>query len=166
LFEKGGRQAFKEETIADYDATVATYRQTVLTAFEQVEDNLAALRILEREEKQQQQAVNSSALATELSLNQYKGGIVAYLQVITAQAIELGDRRTFDSIQTRQMVASVQLIQALGGGWDASQLPVHQELLPPARKRNIFEYQRPSDRPAAQPGPTQPAPQTGAAPKN
>jgi NodT family efflux transporter outer membrane factor (OMF) lipoprotein len=166
LFEKGGRQAFKEETIADYDATVATYRQTVLTAFEQVEDNLAALRILEREVKQQQQAVNSSALATELSLNQYKGGIVAYLQVITAQATELGDRRTFDSIQTRRMVASVQLIQALGGGWDASQLPLHQDLLPPARKRNIFEYQRPSDRPAAQPGPTQPAPQTGAAPKN
>ena len=166
LFEKGGRQAFKEEMIADYDATVANYRQTVLTAFEQVEDNLAALRILEREEKQQQQAVNSSALATELSLNQYKGGIVAYLQVITAQAIELGDRRTFDSIQTRQMVASVQLIQALGGGWDASQLPAHQELLPPARKRNIFEYQRPSDRPDAQSGHAQPTPKPEAAPKN
>jgi NodT family efflux transporter outer membrane factor (OMF) lipoprotein len=166
LFEKGGRQAFKEQTIADYDATVATYRETVLTAFQQVEDNLAALRILEKEEKQQQQAVNSAALATELSLDQYKGGITNYLQVITAQALELGDRRTFDSIQTRLMVASVQLIQALGGGWDASQLPAHQELLPPARKRNIFEYQRPSDRPPAQQTPVQPTPQTEAAPKN
>lgn len=166
LFEKGGRKAFKEETIADYDATVASYRQTVLSAFEQVEDNLAALRILEREEKEQQQAVNSSALATELSLDQYKGGITNYLQVITAQAIELGDRRTFHSIQTRRIVASVQLIQALGGGWDAAQLPSHQELLPPARKRNIFEYQRPSDRPAAQSSPAQPAPKTEPAAKN
>ena len=95
LFEMGGRKAFKQEMIADYDATVAGYRQTVLTAFRQVEDNLAALRILEREEKEQQQAVNSSALATELSLDQYKGGITNYLQVITAQAAELGDRRTF-----------------------------------------------------------------------
>jgi outer membrane protein TolC len=131
-----------------------------------VEDNLAALRILEREEKEQQQAVNSAALATELSLDQYKGGITNYLQVITAQAAELGDRRTFFSIQTRRIVASVQLIQALGGGWEASQLPAHQELLPPAGKRNIFEYERPSDRPAAQPGPAQPAPKTEAAPKN
>lgn len=166
LFEKGGRKAFKEEMIADYDATVATYRQTVLSAFQQVEDNLAALRILEREEKEQQQAVNSSALATELSLNQYKGGIATYLQVITAQAIELGDRRTFYSIQTRRIVASVQLIQALGGGWDASQLPLHQDLLPPAGKKNIFEYQRPSDRPAAQQSPAPPTPKIEAAAKN
>ncbi len=166
LFERGGRKAFKEETIAEYDATVATYRQTVLTAFQQVEDNLAALRILEREEQEQQQAVNSSALSTELSLNQYKGGITNYLQVITAQAIELGDRRTFYSIQTRRIVASVLLIQALGGGWDASQLPAHQELLPPAGKKNIFEYQRPSDRPAAQHSPVQPASNSEAAAKN
>ncbi|MGO9241858.1 MAG: efflux transporter outer membrane subunit [Bryobacteraceae bacterium] len=166
LFEKGGRKAFKQEMMAGYDATVAGYRQTVLTAFQQVEDNLAALRILEREEKEQQQAVNSSSLATQLSLDQYKGGITNYLQVITAQAAELGDRRTFFSIQTRRIVASVQLIQALGGGWDASQLPSHQQLLPPARKRNIFEYERPSDRPAAQQSPSQPAPKAEPAAKN
>ena len=157
LFERGGRKAFREETIANYDATVAAYRQTVLSAFQQVEDNLAALRILEREEKEQLQAVNSSALSTELSMNQYKGGIATYLQVISAQAIELGDRRTYFSVQTRRVVSSVQLIQALGGGWDASQLPAHDNLLPPAGKRNIFEYERPSDRPAAQQQPARPA---------
>ena len=157
LFEKGGRKAFKEEAIAAYDGTVAAYRQTVLNAFQQVEDNLAALRILEREERERLQAVNSSAMSTELSLNQYKGGIATYLQVIIAQALELGDRRTFSSVQTRRMVSSVQLIQALGGGWDASQLPSHQELLPPPGKWNIFEYQRPSDRPVAQQQSPQPA---------
>jgi len=160
LFEKGGRKAFKEEAIASYDATVAAYRQTVLNAFQQVEDNLAALRILEREEKEQLQAVNSAALSTELSINQYKGGIANYLQVIIAQAAELGDRRAFFTVQTRRIVASVQLVQALGGGWDASQLPSHDNLLPPPGKWNIFEYQRPSDRPTAQQPPAQPAAKT------
>lgn len=130
LFEAGGRKAVKEEAVAAYDATAAAYRQTVLTAFQEVEDNLSALRILEQESSQQQLAVNSAALSTELSLNQYRGGITTYLQVITAQATELGDRRTAVDLATRRMVASVGLIKALGGGWDSSQLPATQDLLP------------------------------------
>ena len=133
LFEAGGRKAVSEQALAAYDGTAAAYRQTVLTAFQEVEDNLSALRILEQESQQQQLAVNSSAVSTELSLNQYKGGITTYLQVITAQAIELGDRRTAVDLVTRRMVASVALIQALGGGWDASQLPKSQDLLPPGK---------------------------------
>jgi NodT family efflux transporter outer membrane factor (OMF) lipoprotein len=133
LFEAGGRKAVKEGAIAAYDATAAAYRQTVLTAFQEVEDNLSALRILEQESNQQQLAVNSAALSTELSLNQYRGGITTYLQVITAQAIELGDRRTAVDLLTRRMVASVGLIKALGGGWDSSQLPATQDLLPPGK---------------------------------
>lgn len=133
LFEAGGRKAVTEQALAAYDGTAAAYRQTVLGAFQEVEDNLSALRILEQESQQQQLAVNSAALSTELSLNQYKGGITTYLQVITAQAIELGDRRTAVDLITRRMVASVSLIQALGGGWDASQLPASQDLLPPGK---------------------------------
>jgi NodT family efflux transporter outer membrane factor (OMF) lipoprotein len=133
LFEAGGRKAVTDQALAAYDGTAATYRQTVLTAFQEVEDNLSALRILEKESQQQELAVNSAALSTELSLNQYKGGITTYLQVITAQAIELGDRVTAVNLLTRRMVASVGLIQALGGGWDASQLPKSQDLLPPGK---------------------------------
>ncbi len=133
LFEAGGRKAVTEQALAAYDGTAATYRQTVLSAFQEVEDSLSALRILEQESQQQQLAVNSAALSTELSMNQYKGGITTYLQVITAQAIELGDRRTAVDLVTRRMVASVGLIQALGGGWDASQLPASNDLLPPGK---------------------------------
>jgi len=133
LFEAGGRQAITDEAVASYDATAAGYRQTVLTAFQEVEDSLSTLRILEQEAQQQQLAVNSAAQSTELSLNQYKGGITTYLQVISSQAIELGDRVTAVNLLTRRMVASVSLIQALGGGWDASQLPKQENLLPPGK---------------------------------
>lgn len=133
LFEAGGRNAVTAQALAVYDGTAAAYRQTVLTAFQEVEDSLSALRILEKESQQQQLAVNSAALSTELSLNQYKGGITTYLQVITAQTIELGDRVTAVNLLTRRMAVSVALIQALGGGWDASQLPSTQDLLPPGK---------------------------------
>jgi NodT family efflux transporter outer membrane factor (OMF) lipoprotein len=133
LFEAGGRKAVTEQALAAYDGTAAAYRQSVLTAFQEVEDNLSALRILEQEAQQQQLAVDSAALTTELSLNQYKGGITTYLQVITAQAIELGDRRTAVDLVTRRMVASVGLIQAIGGGWDATKLPASNDLLPPGK---------------------------------
>ncbi len=133
LFEAGGRKAVTEQALADYDATAATYRQTVLTAFQEVEDSLSTLRILEQEQQQQQLAVNSAAMSTELSMNQYKGGITTYLTVITAQAIELGGRVTSVNLLTRRMVASVSLIQALGGGWDSSRLPATQDLLPPGK---------------------------------
>jgi NodT family efflux transporter outer membrane factor (OMF) lipoprotein len=146
IFEAGGRRAFKKEMIDAYDATVASYRQTVLTAFQNVEDDLSSLRILEAEEKQQQQAVASAALSTELSVNQYKGGIVAYLQVITAEEAELGARVALLSVQNRRIQSSVLLAQAIGGGWDTSQLPSSQDLLPPGKgviKKGFLDKQFP-----------------------
>jgi outer membrane protein TolC len=102
---------------------VATYRQTSLTAFQEVEDNVAALRILENETQQQQQAVASSQESLQLFTNRYKGGVDTYLQVITAQTIELANERNAIDILRRRLDASVLLVKALGGGWDVSNLP-------------------------------------------
>jgi NodT family efflux transporter outer membrane factor (OMF) lipoprotein len=123
IFDAGRRRATSESARANYDATVATYRQTSLTAFQEVEDNLAALRILENEAQQQDQAVNSSRDSLRLFTNRYKGGVDTYLQVITAQTTELANERNAIDILRRRMDASVLLVKALGGGWDASQLP-------------------------------------------
>ena len=123
LFDAGRRRATSEATLADYDATVATYRQSTLTAFQQVEDNLAALRILEQEAQQQQHAVASAQESLQLFTNRYKGGVDTYLQVITAQTIALTNQRNDVDILRRRMDASVLLIKALGGGWDVSNLP-------------------------------------------
>ena len=108
---------------AAYDQTVAAYRQTVLTAFQDVEDNLAALRILEHETSQQDAAVQAAQRSLVLSLNQYKGGLVDYLQVLSAQTTALADQRTAVSILGRRTVATVQLIEAVGGGFDTNKLP-------------------------------------------
>jgi outer membrane protein TolC len=94
----------------------------VLTAFQQVEDELATLRILEQQVQVQEQAVKSANLAVQLTLNQYKAGTVAYTAVITAQAIALADAQTLLTLRQNRMTASVALIQALGGGWDAATL--------------------------------------------
>ena len=123
LFDKGRRKAETEAARAQYDATVANYRQTVLTAFQEVEDNLAALRILSRELDQQNAAVASAQRTLSLSTERYKSGIDSYLNVITAQATLLNNQRTAVNLQMEQMTASVELIKALGGGWDTSQLP-------------------------------------------
>jgi NodT family efflux transporter outer membrane factor (OMF) lipoprotein len=123
LFDAGRRRATSESARANYDATVATYRQTSLTAFQEVEDNVAALRILENEGQQQQQAVASSQESLQLFTNRYKGGVDTYLQVITAQTIELANERNAIDIQRRRLDASVLLIKALGGGWNVSNLP-------------------------------------------
>ena len=123
LFDAGRRRPTSESARANYDATVATYRQTSLTAFQEVEDNLAALRILQNEAQQQDQAVASAKDSLHLFTNRYKGGVDTYLQVITAQTIELANERNAIDILRRQMDASVLLVKALGGGWDASQLP-------------------------------------------
>lgn len=123
LFDKGRRKAATEVSLAQYDATVANYRQTVLTAFQEVEDNLAALRILSRELDQQNAAVASAQRSLSLSTERYKTGIDSYLNVITAQTILLNNQRTAVNLQMQQMTASVELIKALGGGWDNSQLP-------------------------------------------
>jgi len=123
LYDAGRRRAITDQAWAAYDANIAGYREQVLTAFQQVEDNLAGLRILEGESAKQQQAVQSAERSLALSLNRYKGGLVTYFEVITAQNIALGDERTAVDILTRRMNASVLLIEALGGGWDASALP-------------------------------------------
>jgi NodT family efflux transporter outer membrane factor (OMF) lipoprotein len=123
LFDAGRRRATSESARANYDATVATYRQTSLIAFQEVEDNVAALRILENEGQQQKQAIASSAESLQLFTNRYKGGVDTYLQVITAQTIELANERNDIDIQRRRLDASVLLIKALGGGWNASNLP-------------------------------------------
>jgi NodT family efflux transporter outer membrane factor (OMF) lipoprotein len=123
LFDAGRRRATSESARANYDATVATYRQTSLTALQEVEDNLAALRILEDEAQQQDQAVAAAKDTLQLFTNRYKGGVDTYLQVITAETTELANERNAIDIQRRRMDASVLLVKALGGGWDASSLP-------------------------------------------
>jgi NodT family efflux transporter outer membrane factor (OMF) lipoprotein len=123
LFDAGRRRATSESARANYDAAVATYRQTSLTAFQEVEDNVAALRILENEAQQQEQAVASSKDSLQLFANRYKGGVDTYLQVITAQTTELANERNAIDILRRRMDASVLLIKALGGGWNVSNLP-------------------------------------------
>jgi len=123
VFDGGRRHAVSQGALANYDAAVATYRQTTLTAFQQVEDNLAALRILEGEAQQQQEATASAEESLQLFTNRYKGGVDTYLQVITAQTIALTNERNDVDILRRRMDASVLLIKAVGGGWDVSKLP-------------------------------------------
>ncbi len=122
LLDFGLRPAQVRQTRAAYDAAVANYRQTVLTAFQQVEDQLATLRILEQQVQVEEQTVKSANLAVQLTLNQYKAGTVAYTSVITAQTIALADAQTLLNIRQSRLVASVALIEALGGGWSASSL--------------------------------------------
>ena len=128
IFDGGRRRAVGDQAIAAYDASVANYRQTVLTGFQEVEDNLAALRILEEEGRVQAEAAAAAQRSLDYSLNQYKAGIVSYLQVVTAQATALSNQRSVADILARRMTASVQLVKALGGGWDAAVLPDSEEL--------------------------------------
>ena len=118
IFDGGRRRATSDAARAAYDATVAGYRQTTLTAFQQVEDNLAALRVLEQEGQQQRRAVVSAQQSLQLFTNRYRGGVDNYLQVITAQTVTLTNQRTDIDILRRRMDASVLLVKALGGGWE------------------------------------------------
>ncbi len=127
LFDAGRRRAASDQAIAAYDQAVATYRETVLTGFQQVEDNLAALRILEKEAQIQNEAVVAAQNSLDLSIQRYKGGVTNYLEVTVAQSAALSDQITAVNILGRRMVAAVQLVQALGGGWDSSSLPQHPE---------------------------------------
>ncbi|HEY7307085.1 MAG TPA: efflux transporter outer membrane subunit [Bryobacteraceae bacterium] len=129
LFDAGARRALNEQAEASYDASVGNYRQTVLGAFQAVEDNLAALRILAQEVFEQQTAINSSAHYLALALTRYKAGMDSYLNVITAQNAVLTNREAQVQTRSRQMTSSVSLIMALGGGWDAAQLPQMKDLL-------------------------------------
>jgi NodT family efflux transporter outer membrane factor (OMF) lipoprotein len=123
LFDAGRRHAITQQARDAYEQQVANYRQTVLGAFQDVEDNLSALRILGQESAQEQLAVQAATRSLNISTNRYKGGVTTYLEVLTAQTTELSNLRTQADLATRQFVASVQLIRALGGGWDTSQLP-------------------------------------------
>jgi len=120
IFDAGRRQAVSEQAWATYQGKVATYRQTVLTAFQAVEDNLASLRVLSTELTQQTDAVSASQRYLNLAKDRYRLGIDSYLNVITAQTTLLGNQRTLLNLQVEQMTASVQLIEGLGGGWDGS----------------------------------------------
>jgi outer membrane protein TolC len=122
-FDVGRRRAVSEQAKAVYDQAVANYRQTILTAFEEVEDNLAALRILNEEAETQAAAVAAAEHSLLLSTNRYKGGVVSYLEVITAQSTALADERAAVVILRERLTASVALIKALGGGWNAANLP-------------------------------------------
>lgn len=129
LYDGGFRGAQTEAARAQYDNTVAGYRQSVLTAFQQVENNLAALRILEQEAAVTATAVQAARESVALTTNRYKEGAASYLDVVVTQAAALNNERADNEVRGRRMVASVQLIQALGGGWDASSLPTARELV-------------------------------------
>ncbi|HMF76974.1 MAG TPA: efflux transporter outer membrane subunit [Bryobacteraceae bacterium] len=129
LYDGGARRAQNEQANAQYDAAVANYRQTVLTSFQAVEDQLSTLRILSQEVVQQRTAVASATLYLNLAQTRYKSGVDSYLNVITAQNTVLTNRVTELSIQLRQMSSSVALILALGGGWDPATLPQRKDIL-------------------------------------
>ena len=122
LFDAGAHSAQKQQAIAAFDKSVATYRQTVLTGFHEVEDNLAALRILEQEAQVQDQAARSAAQSATIVNNQYQAGIVSYLNVVIAQATSLSAERSSLDLASRRLVASVALLKAMGGGWNANAL--------------------------------------------
>jgi NodT family efflux transporter outer membrane factor (OMF) lipoprotein len=123
IFDAGARRGRVDQAVALFDEAAAAYRQTVLTGFQEVEDNVAALRILEQESAVQAEALAGSRLAVELALNQYKAGIVSYLNVLTAQTTALTNERTAVDLRARRLAASVLLIRALGGGWSVETLP-------------------------------------------
>jgi NodT family efflux transporter outer membrane factor (OMF) lipoprotein len=127
IFDAGRRRANTDQAIAAYDQTVANYRETVLTGFQQVEDNLASLRILEKEADTQQRAVLASQKYLELALTRYRGGITSYLEVTTAQSAALTDEVIAVNILGRRLTSAVLLVQALGGGWERSSLPARPE---------------------------------------
>jgi NodT family efflux transporter outer membrane factor (OMF) lipoprotein len=123
VFDAGRRRAVSDQAIASYDELVADYQQTVLASFQQVEDSLSDLRVLDDEAKTQDAAVAAANRALEQSTNRYKGGLDTYLTVITAQSAALANERTAVSLLTRRLTSTVLLVKALGGGWDVSKLP-------------------------------------------
>ncbi|MGH9712378.1 MAG: efflux transporter outer membrane subunit [Candidatus Acidiferrales bacterium] len=123
IFDAGRRRGVSDQAIAAHEQFVSSYRETVLTAFQEVEDSLAALRILEDEAKTENAAVAAAEHSLALSINRYKGGVTSYLEVTTAQSAALADEVTAVNILTRRMTSSVLLIKAIGGGWNVSQIP-------------------------------------------
>jgi NodT family efflux transporter outer membrane factor (OMF) lipoprotein len=128
IYDGGLRRATVRQDTAIYNADVAGYRQTVLTAFQQVEDNLSSVRILSQQIQQQQLAEQSAQRFVDLEMARYQTGIDPYINVVTAQTTLLSDQQTLANLHTQVMTASVQLIEALGGGWDTTQLPTSEQV--------------------------------------
>jgi len=123
LFDAGQRRALTDQARHSYEAQVAAYRSSVLSAFSDVEDQLSALRILEAESAVERKAVDSAQHSFEISNQRYRGGVTSYLEVLTAETALLQNQRADLDLQTRQFIASVSLVRSLGGGWDTTQLP-------------------------------------------
>jgi outer membrane protein TolC len=123
LFDAGRRRATTESAKAGYDGAIANYRQSVLTSFQQVEDNIVVLRVLQKESAQQHDTTEAAEEALHLFQNRYAGGVDTYLQVVTSQTTALANERNDIDIMRRQFEANILLVKALGGGWDASTLP-------------------------------------------
>jgi len=128
IFDAGLRRATVQQSRATYDQTVANYRQTVLTAFQQVEDNLSSVRILSQATGRQDAAVEAAARSLQEATVRYRAGVDPYLNVITAQTVLLNDQQVAVNYRMQEMMASVQLIKALGGGWNAVQIPSPKEI--------------------------------------
>jgi outer membrane protein, multidrug efflux system len=126
IFTGGARRAQVQFALAGYDANVATYRQTVLTAFQEVQDDITGLGVLMQAEQSQLQAVDAARRTLDISTNRYSGGLVSYLDVVTAQQNLLNDEQELAIIRGQRLVTSVLLVKALGGGWDASSLAAVQ----------------------------------------
>jgi outer membrane protein TolC len=123
LFDAGQRRALTDQARELYEAQAAAYRNTVLQAFQDVEDNLSTLRILDEETAVEAKAVAAAQRSFTVSNQRYKGGVTSYLEVLTAEDTLLSNQRTLTDLETRQFAGTVLLIRALGGGWDATQLP-------------------------------------------
>jgi NodT family efflux transporter outer membrane factor (OMF) lipoprotein len=128
IYDAGLRRATVNQYVATYNADIASYRQTVLTAFQQVEDYLAAVRIISQQILQQQQAVKSAQEFVTLETARYETGVDPYVNVVTAQTTLLTDQQTLAGLHVQEMTSSVQLIEALGGGWDRTQLPTPSQV--------------------------------------
>jgi NodT family efflux transporter outer membrane factor (OMF) lipoprotein len=140
IFDAGLRRATVQQFVSAYNADLAGYRQTVLTAFQQVEDSLAEVRILSKEIQQQQEAVKSAQTQLTLEEARYETGIDPYVDVLIAQTTVLANMQTLNNIQVQQMTSAVALVQALGGGWDSSQLPTPTQVTQrPARSETTIE---------------------------
>jgi len=140
IFDAGLRRATVQQFIAAYNADLGGYRQAVLTAFQQVEDSLAEVRILSKEIQQQEQAVNSAQTFLTLEQGRYETGIDPYVNVLIAQTTLLTNQQTLNNLQVQQMTSAVALVEALGGGWDRSQLPSPQQVTEkPAKSETTIE---------------------------
>jgi NodT family efflux transporter outer membrane factor (OMF) lipoprotein len=139
LFDAGLRRATIQQYVATYNADLAAYRQTVLSAFQQVEDGLAEVRILSKEIQQEQQAVESAQIFLKLEQARYDTGVDPYIDVLIAQTTVLADEQTLNGLQVQQMTYAVALVEALGGGWDRSQLPATRQVTekPPTSQTTI-----------------------------